>query len=123
MRTLLATAPASDGVARWKYRTQPDTWACHGGYEYVDRGDEERDGEGGAYAVGPGYYSVVVAAYNDQGHSIFAIAEPGWWDSRGPRLLTSGGADRLEERGEPVEILVGQRGERARVVGRGRRTS
>ena len=84
VRTLLASAPASDGVARWKYRTQSDTWACHGGYESIDRGDEERDGGGGAYAVGPGYYSVVVGAYNDQGHSIFAIAEPGWWDTGDP---------------------------------------
>jgi hypothetical protein len=63
VRTLLATAPASDGVASW---TWTEETGCNIGLEY-DPG-------------GPVYYAVVLAAYSASGHSIFAIAEPGgWW--------------------------------------------
>jgi hypothetical protein len=64
VRTLLATAAASDGVVSW---TWTGTFDCEiGGVAYDPRG--------------PGYHAVVLAAYNASGHSIFAIAEPGaWW--------------------------------------------
>jgi hypothetical protein len=65
VRTLLATAPASDGVVSW-------TW-MEPGYEC---------GEPLVFSDpdGPAYHAVVLAAYNASGHSIFAIAEPGgWW--------------------------------------------
>jgi len=63
VRTLLATAAASDGVASW---TWTEDTGCKPGLSY------DRDG--------PEYYAVVLAAYNASNHSIFAIAEPGrWW--------------------------------------------
>ncbi len=64
VRTLLATAPASDGVVSW---TWTGTFDC---------GDPDP-----AYDPdGPAYYAVVLAAYNASGHSVFAIAAPGgWW--------------------------------------------
>lgn len=65
VRTLLARAPASDGVVSW-------TWTQHQG----DCGNPYP-------ASGPDgiqYHSVVLAAYGASDHSIFAIAEPGgWW--------------------------------------------
>lgn len=62
-RTLLATAPASDGKVSWSW-TQ---WAgCDIGHIASD-------------PDGPGYYSIVLAAYNSAGNSVFAIAEPGEW--------------------------------------------
>ena len=61
--TLLATAPASDGVISWRWTEQT---GCNIGLEY----DPD----------GPAYYAVVLAAYTASRHSIFAIAEPGgWW--------------------------------------------
>ena len=63
VRTLLATAPASDGVASW---TWTGTFDCEIGLAYDPRG--------------PAYHSIVLAAYSAPGHSIFAIAVPGaWW--------------------------------------------
>jgi hypothetical protein len=65
VRTLLATAPASDGVVSW-------TWmeAGHECGEPLVFHDPD----------GPAYYAVVLAAYGASDHSIFAIAEPGgWW--------------------------------------------
>jgi hypothetical protein len=63
VRTLLATAPAADGVASW---TWTGTFDCEIGLAYDPHG--------------PPYHSVVLAAYSASGHSIFAIAEPGgWW--------------------------------------------
>ncbi len=62
-RTLLATAPASDGVARWRWTEQPPE--CSDGLEFDN--------------TGPVIYAIVLAAYNDSGNSIFAIAEPGRW--------------------------------------------
>jgi hypothetical protein len=65
VRTLLGTAPASDGVVSW-------TWT-------------QVAGECGEPLVfydpdGPAYHAVVLAAYGTSGHSIFAIVEPGgWW--------------------------------------------
>lgn len=65
VRTLLATAPASDGVVSWTW-TQP-IYDCGGPLVGYD-------------PDGPAYHSVVLAAYSASGHSIFAIAEPGgWW--------------------------------------------
>jgi len=65
VRTLLATAPASDGVVTWTW-TQPG-YECDEPVVYFD-------------PDGPRYHAVVLAAYNASGHSIFAIAEPGeWW--------------------------------------------
>jgi hypothetical protein len=62
-RTLLATAPASDGVARWRWTEQT---GCSGySFEFDN--------------AGPVIYAIVLAAYNDSGNSIFAIAEPGGW--------------------------------------------
>jgi hypothetical protein len=63
-RTLLATAPASDGVVSW-------TWKQGGG----DCEEPFYDPDG------PAYHAVVLAAYGPSGHSVFAIAEPGgWWE-------------------------------------------
>ena len=63
VRTLLATAPASDGVASW---TWTGTFDCEVGLAY----DPDK----------PAYHAVVLAAYGASGHSIFAIAEAGgWW--------------------------------------------
>ena len=63
VRKLLATAPASDGVASW---TWTGTFDCEIGMAFDPRG--------------PAYHAIVLAAYNTAGHSIFAIAAPGgWW--------------------------------------------
>ena len=67
VRTLLATAPASDGVASW-------TWTEQTGCDVGLENDPD----------GPGYHAVVLAAYSASGHSIFAIAEPGYWWRPGP---------------------------------------
>jgi hypothetical protein len=67
VRTLLATAPASDGVASW---TWTGTFDCEIGLAYDPRG--------------PAYHSIVLAAYSASGHSIFAIAVPGAWWQPGP---------------------------------------
>lgn len=67
VRTLLATAPASDGVVSW---TWTGTFDCEVGLAYDPRG--------------PAYHSVVLAAYSASGHSIFAIAEAGLWSQPGP---------------------------------------
>jgi hypothetical protein len=65
VRTLLATAPASDGAVRWTWMDVPPDCGT---------GDLAFDPDG------PRYHAVVLAAYNTSGHSIFAIAEPGrWW--------------------------------------------
>jgi hypothetical protein len=64
VRTLLGTAPASDGVVSW---TWTGTFDCEIGLAFDPRG--------------PAYHAVVVAAYSASGHSIFAIAQPGgWWE-------------------------------------------
>jgi hypothetical protein len=65
IRTLLATAPASDGVVSWTWTQHP--WEC--------------DQPAVSYDLdGPAYRAVVLAAYSPSGHSIFAIAAPGgWW--------------------------------------------
>ena len=65
VRTLLATVPASDGVASWTWtQTRFD---CGEPQVYFDPN-------------GPAYHAVVLAAYDASDHSIFAIAEPGgWW--------------------------------------------
>ena len=62
LRTLLATAPALDGVASW---TWTGTFDCEVGLAYDP--------------AGPAYHAVVLAAYAASDHSIFAIAEPGGW--------------------------------------------
>lgn len=62
LRTLLATAPASDGSVSW---TWTGTFDCEIGLAYDPRG--------------PAYHAVVLAAYSASGHSIFAIAEAGSW--------------------------------------------
>jgi hypothetical protein len=67
VRTLLASAPASDGVASW-------TWTEETGCDIGLASDPD----------GPAYYAVVLAAYGPSGHSIFAIAEPGGWWQPGP---------------------------------------
>jgi hypothetical protein len=67
VRTLLATAPASDGVVSW---TWTGTFDCEIGLGYDPRG--------------PAYHAVVLAAYGGSGHSIFAIAEAGEWWEPGP---------------------------------------
>jgi hypothetical protein len=65
VRTLLATVPASDGVASWTWTQHP--WEC-------DQPAVSYDFDG------PAYFAVVLAAYGPSGHSIFAIAAPGgWW--------------------------------------------
>jgi len=63
---LAATVPAAAGEISW---IEAWTGAC------------------GPGAVGPdglSYFSVVIAAYNAAGHSIFAIAYPGLWQRAGP---------------------------------------
>lgn len=67
LRTLLASAPASDGVVSW-------TWSQDTGCDIGLAYDPD----------GPIYYAVVLAAYSASGHSIFAIAEPGGWWRPGP---------------------------------------
>jgi len=67
VRKLLATAPASDGVASW---TWTGTFDCEIGMAFDPRG--------------PAYYAIVLAAYNTAGHSIFAIAAPGGWSQPSP---------------------------------------
>jgi hypothetical protein len=62
VRTLLATAPASAGSASWSWTEQT---GCNIGMKYPSEG--------------PAYHAVVIAAYNQAGHSIFAIAAPGGW--------------------------------------------
>jgi len=62
VRTLLGTAPASNGVVSWSWR---EGTGCDIGLAH----DPD----------GPVYQAVVLAAYNASGHSIFAIAEPGLW--------------------------------------------
>ena len=65
VRTLLATAPASDGTVSW---TWTGTFEC-------DEPDPAYDPDG------PIYRAIVLAAYNVSDHSIFAIAAPGrWWE-------------------------------------------
>ena len=68
VRTLLATAPASAGVASW-------TWIVELGCEGPGLSNPP---------YGPGYRAVVLAAYSESEHSIFAIAEPGGWWRFGP---------------------------------------
>jgi hypothetical protein len=68
VRTLLASAPASDGVASW-------TWSEETGYCDIGLANDPD---------GPTYHAVVLAAYSASGHSIFAIAEPGGWWEPGP---------------------------------------
>jgi hypothetical protein len=67
VRTLLATAAASDGVVSW---TWTGTFDCEVGLAYDPRG--------------PAYHAIVLAAYSASGHSIFAIAEAGIWSQPGP---------------------------------------
>ncbi len=67
VRTLLATAPASNGTVKW-------TWTEDTGCDIGMRYDPN----------GPAYYAIVLAAYSASGHSIFAIAEPGGWWEPGP---------------------------------------
>ena len=67
VRTLLATAPASDAVVSW---TWTGTFDCEVGLAY-DPG-------------GPAYHAVVLAAYSASGQSTFAIAEAGTWWQPGP---------------------------------------
>ena len=68
IRTLLGTAPASDGAVSW-------TWT----------GTFDCEGPGPAYDPRePAYYAVVLAAFGASGHSIFAIADPGEWYEQGP---------------------------------------
>jgi hypothetical protein len=67
VRTLLASAPASAGVASW-------TWTQQTGCEVGLANDPD----------GPRYHAVVLASYSASGHSIFAIAEPGEWWEPGP---------------------------------------
>ena len=63
VRTLLATAPASDGVVSW-------SWTEETGCDIGLNNDPN----------GPTYHAVVLAAYSALDHSIFAIAEAGgWW--------------------------------------------
>jgi hypothetical protein len=63
VRTLLATALASDGAVSWTWTVET---GCYIGLPF----DPE----------GPAYYAIVLAAYNASEHSIFAIANPGgWW--------------------------------------------
>jgi len=63
VRTLLATAPASDGTVSWAWTEET---GCNPGLANDP--------------AGPPYFSVVLAAYGPSGHSIFAIAESGqWW--------------------------------------------
>jgi len=65
VRTLLATAPAPDGVVSWTWTEV--AWECGEPLVFYD-------------PDGPAYHAVVLAAYGASGHSIFAIAEPGgWW--------------------------------------------
>jgi hypothetical protein len=65
VRTLLATAPASDGIVSW-------TWTQ--GFSECGETVLHPDPDGSALRA------VVLAAYSASGHSIFAIAEPGgWW--------------------------------------------
>lgn len=68
VRTLLATASASEGAVSW-------TWT----------GEFECGESDPAYnPQGPEYHAVVLAAYNTSGHSLFAIAAPGRWWEPGP---------------------------------------
>ena len=67
VRTLLATAPASDGMVSWNWT---GTFDCGIGLAYDPQG--------------PAYHAVVLAAYSASDHSIFAIAEPGGWFQPGP---------------------------------------
>jgi hypothetical protein len=67
VRTLLASALASDGAVSW-------TWTEYTGCDIGLAHDPD----------GPRYFAVVLAAYSASGHSIFAIAEPGGWWQPGP---------------------------------------
>ena len=67
VRTLLGTAPASEGVVSWSWSEEV---GCSPGIPH-DPGTPE-------------YHAVVLAAYNASGHSIFTIAEPGEWWEPGP---------------------------------------
>lgn len=64
VRTLLATAPASDGVVSWTWTD--GVFDC--GWTIPSSAPD-----------GPRYRAVVLAAYSASSHSIFAIAEPGGW--------------------------------------------
>jgi hypothetical protein len=66
-KVLLAKAPASKGVVSW----------------YQDEDEDETDLCSAAMVDknGTHYYSVVVGAYGANGHSVFAIADEGWYDS------------------------------------------
>lgn len=65
IRVLLARGPASKGVLYWNLGTQDGIETDEGCTSYCRT------------TSGTRYYSVVVAAYNDSGHSIFAIAYAG----------------------------------------------
>lgn len=67
VRTLLASAPASDGGVSWSWT---GTFDCG-----IDLGYDPG---------GPVYHAVVLAAYGASDHSIFAIAAPGRWWQPGP---------------------------------------
>jgi len=69
VRTLLATAPAPDGVVIWTWTQYPPE--CDTPLVFYD---PER----------PGYRAVVLAAYGPSDHSIFAIAAPGGWWTAAP---------------------------------------
>ena len=68
VRTLLATAPASEGAVSW-------TWTGEFECGEFDPAYDPR---------GPAYHAVVLAANNASGHSIFEIAAPGGWWEPGP---------------------------------------
>ena len=70
VRLLLATAPASDGAVSW---TWTGTFDCEVGLAYDPSG--------------LAYHAVVLAAYSTSDHSIFAIAEPGFWFEPGPNEI------------------------------------
>ena len=72
VRTLLASAPASEGSVSW---TWTGSFECGDPYPAYD-------------PEGPTYHSIVLAAYNSSGHSTFAIAEPGAWREPDPNEIT-----------------------------------
>lgn len=72
VRTLLATAPASRGTVSWSW-TQDD-----GGCDIYPEGWPLGD------PAGTVYVAIVVAAFNEAGPSVYAIAEPGGWSELGP---------------------------------------
>ena len=72
MRKLIAKVPASDGTVSWTGPPWQDVIESNtGSAAFTAIGVDHHDDDT--------YFAIVVAAYNDAGHSKFIIADAGTW--------------------------------------------